>query len=159
MVRLREVTDAMAAGDSFQCFFDRAADEVVWVAEDEFAAAEAMEDGADLAETASRTESGMVEALELAVRIVDDNGSSFVALPSQWDVHEYAIMQDFADSLPESEARQRILRGLRGSGAFRRFKDNVHRLGLADAWYAFRDERLAEIAREWAHENDIAVTP
>ena len=159
MVRLREVMDALTIGDPFRCFFDRAADEVVWAAEDELAVADAMEDGADLAETASRTESGMVEALELAVRIVSDDGSSFVALPSQWDVHEYAIMQDFADSLPESEARHSIMRGLRGSGVFRRFKNNVHRLDLAEAWYAFRDERLAEIAHEWAEDNGITFAP
>ena len=157
MVKLREVTDSLASGP-FRYFYDRATDEVVWAAEDELGVAEELEDGADLSEAAKGTESGVVEALELAVRIVADDGSLFVPLPSQWDVNEYEIMEDFADSLPESEARDQISRRMRGSGAFGRFKDNVHRFGLAEDWYAFRDERLSVIAKKWAEENNIPLT-
>ena len=46
-------------------------------------------------------------------------------------------------------------RALHGRGAFRMFKDTVHRLGLQDAWYAFRDRALREIAIDWCEANGI----
>ena len=67
-------------------------------------------------------------------------------------------MEDFVRSLPESEAQDRIWDRMHGSGAFRKFKDEIYHFDLSEAWYAFRDERLSVIAREWAEENDITLT-
>jgi len=38
-----------------------------------------------------------------------------------------------------------------------RFKDMVYRCDLEDAWNRYREDRLAEIAREWAEENDVPL--
>ena len=43
-----------------------------------------------------------------------------------------------------------------GRGAFRRFKDAVHRLGIADEWYRFREVALEEIAIEFLEAHGIA---
>ena len=147
MVQLSDVVDALTMGDPFQSFYDKECDEVVWISDDDLALADD-----------ERDDPALFADYELAIRIADDDGTSFIPLPSQWEVHEYSIMQDFAQDLPESEAKDRILYDLRGSGAFRRFRDNVHRLFLADAWYTFRDERLSKIARQWADENDVPVS-
>ena len=45
---------------------------------------------------------------------------------------------------------------LRGRGAFRYFKATVRRLGIADDWYAFRDQAFEEIAVAWCEDNGIA---
>ena len=44
---------------------------------------------------------------------------------------------------------------IRGRGAFRRFKDAVHRLGIADEWYRFRDQAYKETAIEWCGDNGV----
>ena len=43
-----------------------------------------------------------------------------------------------------------------GRGAFRRFKDAVHRLGIADEWYRFREAALEEIVIEFLEAHGIA---
>ena len=47
---------------------------------------------------------------------------------------------------------------LEGRGAFRRFKDTLHRVGLTNEWYAFKRKAYIEIAREWCVENEIEYT-
>ena len=47
----------------------------------------------------------------------------------------------------EGAAAERLARALDGSGAFRRFKDEVARMGLSQDWYSFRDDARANLAR------------
>ena len=63
-------------------------------------------------------------------------------------IHEYRMMERFAHTLAPAEA-DAALRALQGRGAFRHFKDTVHRPGLAKAWYAYRDDAYQAIARDW----------
>ncbi|WP_425429451.1 hypothetical protein [Desulfoscipio geothermicus] len=44
---------------------------------------------------------------------------------------------------------------IKGSGAFRRFKDNIHRYQIAKNWYKYRDEAIKRIAIEWCEGNGI----
>ena len=158
MVNLIDVVDNMGmAYDSVRFLYDREIDEIVMVFTDALNVAEELEEDADLEEAAQHTESD-VEEMELAVRIVNDDGSVFVSLPSQWDIDEYSIMCDFVDTLPDSSMRDRLAHKLRGSGAFRRFKDGVHQYDIADAWYRYRDQRLIVIAQRWCQRNDIPLT-
>ena len=73
----------------------------------------------------------------------------FIELPSSFELNEYAIMEDFCLGLPQESLREEFLRAIRGSGAFRRFKDLVHSRGIADDWYSYRDGALARIARDF----------
>ena len=43
-----------------------------------------------------------------------------------------------------------------GRGAFCRSKDTVHRYGIRNDWYDFKERRLLEMAREWCADNGIA---
>ena len=40
-------------------------------------------------------------------------------------------------------------------GAFRRFKEMVYELGLAQGWYAFRDAENKKIAVEWCRTHGL----
>ncbi|MEN6446654.1 MAG: UPF0158 family protein, partial [Syntrophaceae bacterium] len=42
-----------------------------------------------------------------------------------------------------------------GRGAFRRFKDSIHRRGIEKDWYQYRDERLEEIIIDWLEAKEI----
>ena len=80
----------------------------------------------------------------------------WLKLPSQWDIHEYAIMQDFCGTIEEERLADTLFRAIRGSGAFRRFKDTVYRHHLEDHWFSFRLQAFKEIAIDWLEENELA---
>lgn len=60
--------------------------------------------------------------------------------------------------MEDSEVRDALLRAIRGQGAFRRFKEVIHERGIAEAWYAFRQRALEEIAVEWLEANGVAYS-
>jgi predicted thioesterase len=84
-----------------------------------------------------------------------DFEEGWLRLPNQRDAGEYDMMTDFADTVTNSRKREQLEVALSGRGAFRRFKDAVNRLGIADAWYAFRDRRYLEFARDWCIEEEL----
>lgn len=91
---------------------------------------------------------------EIAKRIVSTD--RFLKLPTEHDVHEWDIMQDFADSRTSARIREELLEAIHGSGAFRYFKSITRRRGLETAWYEFRSQALRQIAVEWCEENQVA---
>lgn len=80
---------------------------------------------------------------------------SWLELPSQWDLHEYKMMETFCYSVENDEHRDQLLQAIRGSGAFRYFRDTADRLGLTEDWYAFRDQAYEDRAVEWLEAHDI----
>ena len=84
-----------------------------------------------------------------------EHEEDYVRLPTEFDIHEYSIMERFILSLPDEGVSDALYRAIKGGGAFRRFKDEIHRLGVEDQWYKYRDEALRAIAVEWCEENNI----
>lgn len=80
----------------------------------------------------------------------------YIPLPSKFEVHEWSIMERFAQSRTDAAVSDELDAALHGRGAFRRFKDAVHRLRIADEWYRFRDAALEEIAIEFLEAHGIA---
>lgn len=94
------------------------------------------------------------DELRLAISVFE-NWEDYIELPSQHDIHEYAIMEDFANDTQPQQKSNQLLRALQGKGAFRRFKDTVSELGLDQAWYAYRFIAFVQVAKEWCENNDI----
>ncbi|WP_020662299.1 UPF0158 family protein [Amycolatopsis benzoatilytica] len=69
----------------------------------------------------------------------------------------YQDMADFAECVGDEQASLRLSRALRGSGAFRRFKDQLHHdyPELLPLWRAFRDVRARRRAVEWLSDNAL----
>src|SRR5262245_47092240 len=69
----------------------------------------------------------------------------------------YQDMADFADRVTDEQAGRRLARAIRGKGAFRRFKDELHEEypHLVAVWYAFRDARAQRRAVEWLVDNEL----
>jgi hypothetical protein len=69
--------------------------------------------------------------------------------------HEaFQIMEDFAESLPDSEGKRSLERALGHSRPFRSFKDTLSDfLPLREAWFKFQGDRTLEFAQEWIDEN------
>lgn len=79
----------------------------------------------------------------------------WLALPSQWEIHDYEIMENFCQSVEDDDHREQLFRAIRGRGAFRYFRDTADRLGVTEDWYAYRDQEYKDIAVEWLEANDI----
>lgn len=88
------------------------------------------------------------------VRAVLESGR-FLRLPSKFDVHEWAIMDQFSRGQKDDRLREELLDAIHGAGAFRMFKRTIRRLGIEKAWFQFRDQAIKEIAREWLEEHNL----
>ena len=91
------------------------------------------------------------EELAEEIEFSDD----YIRLPNQHEINEYKIMEDFAVSCPDSQESEQLLRALAGKKPFRRFKDTLSALGLAEEYYKFRDLAFLDIAREWCEDHGI----
>ncbi|AHE97675.1 UPF0158 family protein [Thioalkalivibrio paradoxus] len=79
----------------------------------------------------------------------------FLALPQPFDIHEWSIMEEFADGLSDEDSRADVLDALRGPGAFRRFRSTIERLGIESDWYRHRDLAFERIAKDWLEANNV----
>ena len=89
---------------------------------------------------------------ELAMEI-DNHPNRYLCLPSQYDIHEYSIMEDFIDSLADTAIQNKLYHAIRGKGAFRRFKDEICYLGIREKWFTFQHDAYVEIAKKWCRDN------
>ena len=90
---------------------------------------------------------------EIARRIVSTD--RFQELPTKFEVHEWAIMQNFSRSVDSDSIPEDLLNAIHGPGAFRSFKDTLQRHSIESSWFAFRTEALKQIALGWCEENQI----
>lgn len=130
-VRLSDIVDAIELTDQFtEYFIDKETGELEWIS--------------DMTMTREEQE-------EIYDRL-DEHG--FYRLPNSFDIREYDIMEDFAETLTGA-AHNRLSSAIRGKGAFRRFKNTVYDLGIDEQWYAFQEDAYKRIAAEWCEENGI----
>ena len=149
-VKLRDVVDQMdVISDEHSAYLNKRTGELITLSMEELSAAEEEEDLEDYPE--------WQRELILEAREVMDS-DDYLALPSKFDIHEYQIMENFCSSVEDPQVRDLLLRQIRGSGAFRRFKDTIYSFGIEKDWYAFRDAEFERIAIDWLEENEIRYT-
>lgn len=95
--------------------------------------------------------------LEEVKRILASD-ADYLELPSRFDIHEYEIMERFCLTIPDGKVSDVLLQKIRGSGAFRRFKDTIYQYGIEKDWFRYRDEAYKEIAVAWLESRDIAYS-
>lgn len=133
--------------DESSAYLNKTTGELILLSDEELSAAEEQEDSEDYPEWQR-------EMIEKARQVLDS--ADYVELPSKFDIHEYRIMEAFCHSVNLPELRDQLLRKIRGSGAFGRFKQAIYSLGIEEDWYRFRDAEYERIAVEWLEENGIA---
>lgn len=130
-LKLSVVIDAIeASSDEWQYFYDLKTHESIWFSE---------YGGFDDEEESE---------------LLDGEPERFIRLPSKYEIHEYSIMEEFVESLPEGVMQNQLLHAIQGRGAFRRFKDTVNRMGIAKQWYDYQDNAHREIAIRWCRDNE-----
>jgi hypothetical protein len=149
IVRLSDIVDALEMQfDESSSFLDRETGQVETVSGDLLREAEESGDG-----EGPNLPAWQEQEWEIAKLIVSTD--RFLALPSKFDVHEWAIMENFASSMESNQLREDLLHAIHRAGAFRNFKDTLRRHRLEQTWFAFRTEALRPIALDWCEENQI----
>ena len=98
-------------------YLNKKTGQVISVTDEEFRAAENEDPLDDFPEWQQ-------EAIQVA-QDVFENPDDYIELPSQYDIHEYAIMERFCLSVEYERISEELLAAIRGRGAFRRFKDAI----------------------------------
>jgi hypothetical protein len=137
--------------EEFRTYFDRKTGAVVSVEEMMLSSLEngEEEDPDDLSDW-------QMEEYEIAKEIVSDDGSRFLPPPDKFEFHEYRVMEEFIHSLDDNETANQLWHAIKGRGAFRYFKDTLHRLGIQQSWYDYLEKAQREFVIEWAKENKVA---
>ncbi len=73
------------------------------------------------------------------------------------DGSNYEMMEDFVEgSIYTIRDREKLREAINGRGAFKRFRSTIQRLGIEDAWYAYRDMRMRCAARVFCQDNGLS---
>ena len=148
VVSLRAIVDELTiANDERRSYLQKETGEIRGLGLEELSAAEEEEELTGYPEWQQKLiqEAGEVLASDL-----------WLELPTAFDIHEYSIMEDFCRRVEDNDLSDELLYQIRGSGAFGRFKHAIYRYHIAEAWYRYRDQALAEIAAQWLDAHDIA---
>jgi len=144
---IKGIVDALEVqSDEHPQFLDRQTGEVELIERDVLRMAEA-EDPDELLDWQEHE-------FELATQLMEDR-DRFVKLPTSYDIHEWEIMREFAESVTPERFSNDLLNALHGKGAFRYFKDTLYRYHREKEWFAFRDAALRQIAVDWCKEHGI----
>ena len=147
-VKLNDIIEGLEfQSDERHSFLDKRTGEVVSISDEEMQAAEDDEPIEDFPDWQQ-------DLVRIAKEIVDET-RDYIDLPTKFDIDEYRIMEKFCLSLNDSEMSDTLYSSIKGSGAFRRFKDAINEYDIADDWYKYRNDALKEIAIEWCQDNDI----
>ena len=155
-VKLKDIIDALQqAGDSITHYLDKRTGQVEIISEDDTAG---MDLEADEFELDDQQPEWLRESIAKAQEILNDADENFIQLPDKFDIHDYAIMEDFSRHYPDNKVSLILLDAIRGSGDFRRFNHLVDKLNIEKEWYEFRDQTYEQIAIEWLDEHEIPYT-
>jgi hypothetical protein len=149
-VKLELIIEALEmADDSISSYLDVETGEVCSVTAEEFDLAE------DTQTVIEDLPDWQSEPVKLARSIQEQVGKRYLALPDKFDVHEWAIMDRFSETLKDAQLRNDFHGGIRGAGAFRLFKRLLTEYNLWDAWNRFKQVELRQMAIQWCEENGI----
>ena len=150
IVSIKDVVNEMdGLSDEHSAFLNRYTGELVTLSMDELSIAEEDDNIDGYPEWQQEM---IIKAKEVI------SSDDYLPLPDKFDIHEYHIMEEFCRWVGNDKIRGILLDKIRGRGAFRRFKDAIHRNGVEENWYRFRQVELEKIAIEWLEVNNISYT-
>jgi hypothetical protein len=147
-VSLQEIVEALdSAHDESSSYVHEATGRVVTITDEDMRYAE-KDNVTDLPEW-------QLNAVAEAKEVLDS--SDWSTLPTKHEIHEWQILKEFVEAVPNPSQRSELADAIHGPGAFRAFKATVRRFGIEETWYAFRKSELERIAREWLKKNGFTV--
>lgn len=148
-VDLRELTAAIELqGQEDLSYLDRRTGQIVMLSDEDVSAAKRDDPVDEYPEWRQ-------EQILLAREVLGSGTPHYLELPSQFDVHEWSIMERFCRSLEDREIADALAVAIRGRGAFRFFRAEIRRLGVEQEWYRYRDAAMRRIAIDWCEAHNI----
>jgi hypothetical protein len=149
VVSLKDVVDAMdVPNNEWVSYLNPKTGEIVTVTDEDRRLVEDEDlDEADLPEWQRESLPKVHEVLQ---------SGDFVALPNKFEIHEWAIMEQFSSGQASDARREELLDAIHGRGAFRSFRSAIRRLGIEDDWFRFRQLAFEEIAKDWLRAHDVS---
>ena len=146
-ILLSEIVDAIEMQDDLSSnYYHIPTNELLYITDEDFSYAES---GDNLDEIPD----WQLESVKNAKDIIEND--DYIELPTRFDIHEYHIMQKFCLTIP-GEIGGMLNDCIQGSGAFRRFRENIYQFDIADDWYKYREKSYYQIAKKWCESNEIA---
>jgi hypothetical protein len=146
IVKLEAVVEAMDQPEEWEAFLHPETGEIITVTPEERSS---FEDGDWDVEDLQDWER---ESFAQARRALESD--KMLPLPDKFEIHEWDIMRRFSLA-QEGAALRELEHAVHGSGAFRKFRAAINRLGLREAWFKYRDEAVKQIARDWLDSHGI----
>ncbi len=132
-IKLKQVIDSIdMANDDWEEFYDTKTGETIYLGDPDFD-----------------------DEHEETEELLDSDPDRFYEFPTQYEIHEYGILEDFVDYLPNGKMKDELARAIRGRGAFRRFRDTVDDLGITQLWYDYQNEAHRKIAISWCEDHNL----
>jgi len=152
VAKLSELLESLyvSSDSNRNLYFDRQTGEIVSVEE---SILDAVEEGDE--DRLEYVPEWQEPEIEIAKAILEDRSGRFIDPPDPFEFNEYRHMQDFIETIHDPDIAGQLSRSIRGSGAFRRFKNTLMRLRLEKRWYQYREQAMKEFAIGWAEENDV----
>jgi len=151
--KLSDIVEAMESqGDEVTALLHKTTGEVYLFTDEEMQAAEEEEE-----EEAWEDYPEWQQPVIREARQYIDHPDEFLDIPTKLDLDEYRIMEEFCWSVENEDFQRKLLHAIQGKGAFGRFKDQLHRFNLTDAWYKHRNRAIRNFAQDWCRENDILL--
>ncbi len=147
-VSLRSVIDELEVQtDSTIAYLNRETGDLCTIGEEE---ARLAEDEAEL----EGLPDWQRDEVNRACEVLDSE--EWLPLPTSFDIHEWAIMDEFSRAIDDPDLSDELLDAIRGAGAFRCFRDTLHRRGIHESWYSYKTAALGQIAADWLDEHGIS---
>lgn len=136
-VNINDLVDAFDLQSAFLVFFlDKNTGEVIPLTGEEI---DAIEKGEAVGE------------LGFAKEVISSD--QFVELP---ELNKKALIEEFCSFIEDAEMQKALLQGVEEEEAFTMFNTKVHFYQLEEDWFAFVQDRLAEMAIDWCKQNSIS---
>ncbi len=150
--KLSELVDSLEMWtDIHHIYFDRQTGEIVII---DKSVLSAVEEGDEA--SLENLPAWQKPEIETAKAVLAEFGDRFIRPPDKFEFHEYQHMERFIETIADPDIAGQLFGSIRGSGAFRRFKNTLFRLRLEDRWYRYRDQAMKAFAIEWAEDNNVS---
>ena len=148
VVSLLDFVDEMQTfSDEQHAYLNKVTGELITITNDDIAVVESGDDWSDYPEWQQFVFQNTEKVL---------SSDDYLKLPNKFEIDEYEIMERFCLSIPNEKISDVFLDMIRGSGAFRRFKDLMYRYDIEKDWFKFKDEAYKEIAISWLESNGFS---
>jgi len=152
-LKLQDLIDAISLQfDDSNQLLDRNTGEIFLISDEDMRLAENIHQDSDLSDLPDWQK----ETVRLARDVIMQAGTGkYIQIPTKWQINEYRIMEKFCSTISSERIQKNLYESIRGRGAFRKFKNELCRLNVENAWYKYYEDELTKIALEWCAANII----